>query len=411
MVQNMTGGAINTASNNAGVTNFLRPEDGAWDPNNPNDFYFVTTNAFSANSRLWKVHFSNLDSVMGGGTITALLEGTEGQRMLDNLGIDNSGHILMVEDVGGNAHLGKVWQYTIATDELVQVGSHDSTRFLAGAANFLTIDEEASGVIDVQHILGSGMFLTTDQAHYGVAGDQVEGGQLLAFNNIASDLSNPSMLVQGNNVTIQNGDVTPAITDNTDFGSINTATSVNKTFVIKNNGTGPLLINGMNITGVDASAFTFVTAPTFPMTVAANGTQNVDVKFTAAAAATYNASLKIMSNDLNNGSYVFGMKGTGVTPPPPTSIGNVTGNVADIRLYPNPTGDEATIAMMLNNAEQVEVRMYDMNGREVMKPIIKQFGKGEQKMTISTKTLNSGIYFVQVASANQTVKVKLAVQH
>jgi hypothetical protein len=219
------------------------------------------------------------------------------------------------------------------------------------------------------------------------------------------------MLVQGNNVTIQNGDVTPAITDNTDFGSINTATSVNKTFVIKNNGTGPLLINGMNITGVDASAFTFVTAPTFPMTVAANGTQNVDVKFTAAAAATYNASLKIMSNDLNNGSYVFGMKGTGVTPPPPTSIESVTGNVADIKLYPNPTGDEATIAMMLNNAEQVEVRMYDMNGREVMKPIIKQFSKGEQKMTISTKTLNSGIYFVQVASVNQTVKVKLAVQH
>jgi len=412
LVQNMTGTAINTASNNAGVTNFLRPEDGAWDPNNPNDFYFNTTNAFNANSRLWKVHFNNLDSIMAGGTVTAVLDGTEGQQMLDNLTIDNSGHVLLVEDVGGNAHLGKIWQYTIATDQLTQIGVHDSTRFLAGSANFLTIDEEASGILDVQHILGSGMFLTVCQAHYAVAGDQVEGGQLLAFNNPTSALSNPSMLVQGNSVTIQNGDATPSLTDNTDFGAINTATSVNKTFVIKNNGSGPLLINSMNITGAGASAFTFVTAPVFPMTVPANGTQNVDIKFTAATAATYNASLKVMSNDLNNGSFVFGMKGTGVTPPPPpTGIDNVTGNVADIKLYPNPTGDEATIAMMLNNAEQVEVRMFDMNGREVMQPVIKQFSAGEQKMTISTRSLNSGIYFVQVASANQTVKVKLAVRH
>src|SRR6266536_2454829 len=29
-----------------GVTNFQRPEDGAWDPNNPSDFYFVTTSSF-----------------------------------------------------------------------------------------------------------------------------------------------------------------------------------------------------------------------------------------------------------------------------------------------------------------------------------------------------------------------------
>lgn len=411
-VQNMTGAAINTASNNAGITNFLRPEDGAWDPNNPNDFYFNTTNAFNANSRLWKVHFNNLDSVMGGGTITAVLDGTEGQQMLDNLTIDNSGHILLVEDVGGNAHLGKIWQYTIATDALTQIGVHDSTRFLTGSANFLTIDEEASGILDVQHILGSGKFLTVCQAHYGVAGDQVEGGQLLAFNNTASALSNPDMLVQGNSVTIQNGDATPATTDNTDFGSINTSTSATKTFTIKNNGPGPLLINGMNIAGTDASAFTFVTAPTFPMTVAANATQNIDVKFTAATAATFNATLKIMSNDLNNGTYVFAMKGTGVTPPPPpTAVEDVKGNVADIKLYPNPTGDEATIAMLLTNAQQVVVSMFDMNGREVMPAISKQFAAGEQKMTISTKSLNSGIYFVQVASANQTVKVKLAVQH
>src|SRR5262249_25184796 len=34
-VENMTGGALNTASNSASVTLFQRPEDGLWDPAHP----------------------------------------------------------------------------------------------------------------------------------------------------------------------------------------------------------------------------------------------------------------------------------------------------------------------------------------------------------------------------------------
>lgn len=192
-VQNLTGATINTNSNNAGITTFLRPEDGAWDPAHPGDFYFNTTNAFNSPSRLWKVHFTNIANPELGGTITAVLDGTEGQQMLDNLTIDNSGHILLVEDVGNNAHLGKTWQYTIATDELKQVGTHDPSRFLSGAPNFLTQDEEASGILDVQSILGPGMFIVDDQAHYSQAGELVEGGQLLAFYN--PDSYNPTPLV------------------------------------------------------------------------------------------------------------------------------------------------------------------------------------------------------------------------
>jgi hypothetical protein len=77
-VQNMTGMQLNTASVNAGVTTFLRPEDGVWDPSNPNDFYFVTTNGFNNPSRLWKLHFTDITNPEIGGTITALLDGSEG---------------------------------------------------------------------------------------------------------------------------------------------------------------------------------------------------------------------------------------------------------------------------------------------------------------------------------------------
>lgn len=182
-VRNTTGTALNTTSNNLGVTTFLRPEDGAWDPSHPNDLYVNTTNAFNSPSRLWRLSFTDVTNPELGGTITAVLDGTEGQQMLDNMTIDHYGHILLVEDVGGNAHLGKTWQYTIATDEMKQIASHDQTRFLTGGANFLTQDEEASGILDVQEILGAGQFLLVDQAHYPVSGDQVEGGQLLALFN------------------------------------------------------------------------------------------------------------------------------------------------------------------------------------------------------------------------------------
>ncbi|MES2779633.1 MAG: choice-of-anchor I family protein [Bacteroidota bacterium] len=185
-VKDSTGAALNTRSNNLGVTSFLRPEDGAWDPSNPNDLYFVTTNAFASPSRMWKLHFNNIANPELGGTITAVLDGTEGQKMMDNLTIDKYGHVLIQEDPGSQVHLAKTWQYTIATDKFDLVASHDSTRFLSGGANFLTQDEEASGIIDMEDILGAGSFLVVDQAHYPQPGELVEGGQMLKLFNPAT---------------------------------------------------------------------------------------------------------------------------------------------------------------------------------------------------------------------------------
>jgi secreted PhoX family phosphatase len=207
-IRDSSGTRINTISNNLGVTTFLRPEDGAWDPKAPNDFYFLTTNSFSGNSRMWRLRFTNIVTPELGGTITAVLEGNEGQKMMDNLGIDNYGHILIVEDVGGNAHLGKTWQYKIATDEMKLIASHDTTRFLTGASRFLTIDEEATGIIDAEEILGPGMFLLADQAHYRVAGEQYEGGQLLTLFNPDTYMAYQNTLgVEDNNLAEKASDV------------------------------------------------------------------------------------------------------------------------------------------------------------------------------------------------------------
>lgn len=208
-VQTKTGATLEADSVAAGVTTFLRPEDGAWDPSNPKDFYFNTTHQLDqvsdgvgtqvGNSRVWQLRFDDPTNPELGGTIEAVVDGSTDKdatgkpvkvNMLDNMTIDRYGHIILNEDVGGNAHNGKVWQYDIATDSLTQLTKFDPARFgdigVAPTAPF-TIDEETSGVIDVQEILGAGWFLLDAQAHYPNTDPAlVEGGQLLALYNPAT---------------------------------------------------------------------------------------------------------------------------------------------------------------------------------------------------------------------------------
>ena len=90
--------------------------------------------------------------------------------------------MFLQEDVGNNAHLGKVWQYDPATNSLT-ADLHSTIRAAScrAAANFLTQDEESSGVIDVSHILGNAgenVYLDRYPGSLPVAGELVEGGQL-----------------------------------------------------------------------------------------------------------------------------------------------------------------------------------------------------------------------------------------
>ena len=71
----------------------------------PSIFYFVTTNAFGSPSRLWAADFVDPSNPNSGGTIRMLLDGTEGQQMLDNMTVTKHGKVLMQEDVGNNPHI------------------------------------------------------------------------------------------------------------------------------------------------------------------------------------------------------------------------------------------------------------------------------------------------------------------
>jgi hypothetical protein len=188
-----------------GVTAFQRPEDGAWDPRNPNDFYFVTTSSFgplaaelrTGQTRLWRLRFADPTNPSRGGELSLLVSGpvgtpdspsstgtqsasAGGPQMLDNITVNDRGEVLMQEDVGNQAYLGGVWLYDIGSGELTELAQHDPKRFTPGGAGFLTKDEESSGIIPAR-FLGEGWYLLDVQAHYAISGELVQGGQLLAM--------------------------------------------------------------------------------------------------------------------------------------------------------------------------------------------------------------------------------------
>ena len=178
---------LEAASIAGGVARLQRCEDGAWDPRGErrNDFYFVTTASEANNCRLWRLRFDDIEDPERGGTIEILLRGDEGHKMLDNVTIDRLGRILMDEDPGNSARISKVWLYAIDTREFIQVAAHNP-KFFDGSTpnnpNFLTQDEESSGIIDAAEILGDGWFLLDVQVHKANTDvELVEGGQLLAL--------------------------------------------------------------------------------------------------------------------------------------------------------------------------------------------------------------------------------------
>ena len=184
-VSAMSGLQLEQDAINKNVFRLQRPEDGAWDPrgSGQNDFYFVTTASISPlrNSRLWRLRFNDVDHPENGGRIDILLTNTPG-RMLDNITIDRLGRLLLQEDTGNNPWVAKIWLYGIDTGSLTEVAHHDPALFEPGGAGFITQDEESSGIIDAQHILGEGWFLFDVQVHKPSADPElVEGGQLLAM--------------------------------------------------------------------------------------------------------------------------------------------------------------------------------------------------------------------------------------
>jgi hypothetical protein len=172
-------------------TSLARVEDGAFDPNDARNYYFVTTEsngdkaatALDPNNKLvtkrdggalWKLRLTDAKNPALGGKITMLLDGSEAPYMNkpDNIEVDGFGNILIQEDPGNNPQIERMFAYRIADGKIAVVSQFNNKMFSKAAADasFITEDEEQSGVVNVTSLLRKSK---TDKNSYYVLNAQV----------------------------------------------------------------------------------------------------------------------------------------------------------------------------------------------------------------------------------------------
>lgn len=184
----------NAAAREKGIE-LARVEDGHFDPKNPNDFYFVTTEsnkdpiatapnpATPTVSRdggaLWRLRLADVKNPLKGATLEMLLNGGEEPLLSkpDNIVVDDAGNVLIQEDPGNNALVARIVAYNIASKKVAVVAKFKDEYFAAGSTSFITQDEESSGIVDVSEFMRKGK---SDKAKYYIYVAQIHASTVKA---------------------------------------------------------------------------------------------------------------------------------------------------------------------------------------------------------------------------------------
>jgi uncharacterized delta-60 repeat protein len=138
--------------------------------------------------------------------------------------------------------------------------------------------------------------------------DQNEG----PYDFAVQGTSAPEINVQGGGSSIVDGDTTPSMSDETDFGAaITGAEQVISSFTIQNLGNGPLSISVITKGGSHSGDFT-VSGLSLPASIPSGGNTSFNVTFAPSAVGTRSASITISNNDGNESNYDFAIQGRGV---------------------------------------------------------------------------------------------------
>ena len=121
----------------------------------------------------------------------------------------------------------------------------------------------------------------------------------------------PLMDVDSSGQSIANRDFTPSTSDGTDFGGASSLTgSVTHTFLIANNGNGPLHLGGTpRVTVDDTADFSVVSQPAY--TVAPGTTTSFTLMFHPGSTGLHQATVSIVNDNDSQHPYTFEVQGFG----------------------------------------------------------------------------------------------------
>lgn len=131
--------------------------------------------------------------------------------------------------------------------------------------------------------------------------------------NVSGTGADPEIDLQGNGITITDGDTTPSAADWTDFGYVEQSlgTAV-RTYTVYNTGTMNLTLGAITIGGTHASNFTY-TAPV-ATTIAPGGSTTFTITFNPSASGLRSATFSMVTNDTTENPYNFNIQGYGTNP-------------------------------------------------------------------------------------------------
>ncbi|MFQ5648636.1 MAG: choice-of-anchor D domain-containing protein, partial [bacterium] len=125
-----------------------------------------------------------------------------------------------------------------------------------------------------------------------------------------------------------------------DFGDVVVSSPASKIFEVRNDGTENLSVSTTSLQGPNAADFSIVSGGgSFVLVPAAS--RNIEVSFTPAALGARSASLRLVSNDPDEGTFDVALSGTGVGPPAPDiavtpashDYGDVVVNTSAVKVF------------------------------------------------------------------------------
>ena len=118
----------------------------------------------------------------------------------------------------------------------------------------------------------------------------------------------PEINIQGNGISIVNGDITPSTLDDTNYGAAVTGTPITKIFTIQNTGYLDLTISNISLSNsIDFS----ITGTPYSTPIIPGGSTTFMITFNSIAGGTATSTVTIDNNDSNQGTYQFDIEAEG----------------------------------------------------------------------------------------------------
>ncbi len=190
------------------------------------------------------------------------------------------------------------------------------------------------------------------------------------------------------------------------FGNLDTGKTKTMPVEIHNSGTAADTITAITI--VPSGSPFSLAGTTFSVILLPGASINDSITFAPHSAGEPSATLMVTSNQ-DNPVATFQISGNATENGASVAPGAIAAGWS-IELSPNPASDYVDVTLDAASAQDVQIRIYDVTGREVSTIPIGMLSMGEHETELSTTGIPSGIYFVRViGTSGEVAAARLAI--